>query len=442
MQDEALGVFTAAVGIDVLGLVGGSKRRDPHRLGFAACEKRGTVRAGEQAHLAGKGADVMQPASVAALLLVEDADPECFFLQVVERLGDLELRSGREFFQNRGFHFLAEGVHGLAAGDFARRVDGGFDAVAGDMVGDLENRVGDLEERHRALGFADLRGELALGGDNQLHALAGEIQGSIKLLLGEFVRRAFDHDDVFAVTDVNEVEVAVRALVVGRVGDERPVDAADAHGADRAGERNVGNGQGGRCAVDREDVGIILAVRAEQERDDLGVVEIALREQGTERAIGHPANEDFFLGRSAFALEIPAGELSDGCGFFFVFDGEREKILPLFDSGRGNGCHEDDGVAGADGDGAVGEFGELAGFDGELGLPDLGVNGMGHIYFLVLPTGRAGREIRKSPEALAEAFRGGFCATCAVGVSRGPSGSGRQPSASGSRGDAALWRRV
>ena len=45
----------------------------------------------------------------------------------------------------------------------------------------------------------------------------------------------------FFVADVDEVEIARRALAVRRVGDELAVDAADAHGADRAGERDVGD---------------------------------------------------------------------------------------------------------------------------------------------------------------------------------------------------------
>ncbi len=117
--------------------------------------------------------------------------------------------------------------------------------------------------------------------------------------------------------------------------------------------------------------GSILAVRAEEDGDDLGVVEVALREERTQRAIRHAAGEDFLFGRTAFALEVTAGELADGGRFFAVIDGEREPVLAFLDGGGGNGGDEDDGLAAADGDGAVGEFGELAGFDGDGGGADL-----------------------------------------------------------------------
>ena len=77
------------------------------------------------------------------------------------------------------------------------------------------------------------------------------------------------------------------------------------------------------------------------------------------------AGEDFLLGRAAFALEIAAGEFADRGRFFAVIDGEREPVLAFLDRGGGNGGDEDDGFAAADGDGAVGEFGEFAGFDGD-----------------------------------------------------------------------------
>ena len=112
-----------------------------------------------------------------------------------------------------------------------------------------------------------------------------------------------------------------------------------------------------------EDVGVVFTIGAEQDGDDLGVVEITLREQRTQRAVRHAAGEDFLFGGAAFALEVTTGEHAGGGGFFLVFHGEREPGLAVFDLGGGNGGDEDDGVTAADGDGTVGEFGEFAGFD-------------------------------------------------------------------------------
>jgi hypothetical protein len=147
------------------------------------------------------------------------------------------------------------------------------------------------------------------------------------------------------------------------LGDELAVDAADAHRADRAAERNVGDHQRGGSAVDAEDIGIVLAVGGEERGDDLRVVEVALGEKGAQRAVRHATGEDFLFRGTAFALEVAAGDFADRGGAFAVFDGQREEVLAFLDLGRGDGGDDDERVAVADGDRAVGELGQLAGFD-------------------------------------------------------------------------------
>ncbi len=83
-----------------------------------------------------------------------------------------------------------------------------------------------------------------------------ELQGGDEVGLGQFLGFTFDHDHVVFGADVDEVQIAVRTLAVGRVGDELAIDAADAHGSHRAGERNVGNAESGAGAVDEEDIGV------------------------------------------------------------------------------------------------------------------------------------------------------------------------------------------
>ena len=79
-----------------------------------------------------------------------------------------------------------------------------------------------------------------------------------------------------------------------------------------------------RGAVDRENIGIVLAIGAEQDRDDLRVVKVAGREKRPERPIGHARGERFLFARAPFAFEIAAREFSDRRGFFAIIDGERE----------------------------------------------------------------------------------------------------------------------
>src|SRR4029453_18999056 len=108
------------------------------------------------------------------------------------------------------------------------------------------------------------------------HLSVRELQRFHELGLGHFVRRAFDHDYVVFGADINEVEVTLGALRVRRVGDELPVDAANRNGGDWTGKWNVRHAKRGGGPVERQNVGIIFAVGAEQDRDDLGVVKVSL----------------------------------------------------------------------------------------------------------------------------------------------------------------------
>ena len=230
------------------------------------------------------------------------------------------------------------------------------------MVGDFGDRIGNREEWHAAFGFADCCSEVALGLNDDAHGVAGEVEGFIEVRFGKFCGGAFDHDDLLTIADIDEVEVAVLAVRVGRVDNKLAIDAADANGADWACERNVRNTKRGGGAVDRENVRVILTIRTQEERDDLGVVEVALGEERAQRTVGHAGGEDFLFGGTAFALEITAGEFANCGGLFLVFNGERKEVLAFLDGGGRDGCDDHDRVAAADGYGAVGEFCEFTGF--------------------------------------------------------------------------------
>jgi hypothetical protein len=95
-----------------------------------------------------------------------------------------------------------------------------------------------------------------------------------------------------------------------------------------------------RSADDAQNIGIILAVRAQHDGLDLHFVIPALGKQRADRAVGQAAGENFLFRRTAFAFEVAAGELARGGGFFAVIHGQREKLLAGFGLGRGDGGHE------------------------------------------------------------------------------------------------------
>ena len=105
------------------------------------------------------------------------------------------------------------------------------------------------------------------------------------LLLGHFLRARFDHHEAVLAAGDDEVELALLALLEGRVDDVLAVDEADAHAGDRLLERNLRERERGRRAGDREHVGVVLRVGREHERDDLRLVAPAGREQRPDRPI-------------------------------------------------------------------------------------------------------------------------------------------------------------
>ena len=215
------------------------------------------------------------------------------------------------------------------------------------LFGELR-REGDFELRLAGFG-AQLELQRAEAADLVVRGLEGIEDDA----LVDFARAGFDHDDRVRRTGHDEVEVGEIALRVGRIDDDLAVDVADAHGGDRIREGNLGDHQRRRGGVDGEDVGIVLAVGGENEGDDLRLLPVALRERRAQGTVDQTAGEDFFLGRTSFALEEAARDASAGVGVLLVVDGERHEVAEddaFFVAGGG----EDDRVAVADHAGAVG----------------------------------------------------------------------------------------
>ena len=372
VQQEALGGLAAAVAVDHLRLVGRAERGKGERLGLTACEESRSVRAGQNGGLARELTELREATTVATLLLIQNADAECLLLKVIECLGDLERGRCGILLEDFGLHLLLEGTDGLASGNLAGGVEGGLDAVASNLISDLEHSLVNVEEGEFALWLTSLGNELVLSGDQRTGLLAGKIKGLLEVLLGKLVGGTLDHDHLLAVSDVNEIEITLLALGVGGIGKELTVDATDADRGDRLLKRNVRDAEGGRGSVNGEDVGINFAIRGEEDADDLRIVEVVLREEGAERTVGHACGQNLLLAGTALALEVSARELAYGGGFLLVVDGEREEILPLLDGGGGNGGDENDGLARGDDDGAVGKFGDLAGLEGDGILANIG----------------------------------------------------------------------
>ena len=141
-----------------------------------------------------------------------------------------------------------------------------------------------------------------------------------------FFRARLDHHDAIGGADDHDVQHALAHFVVCGIDDELAVDQADAHGADRTEERNVGKRAARHDApLMPQNVRIVTRIGREHERDDLRLALESLGEHRTHRPIDLAAGEHFALAHAAFALDEASGETSAGVGVFAVIDGERER---------------------------------------------------------------------------------------------------------------------
>ena len=97
------------------------------------------------------------------------------------------------------------------------------------------------EQLNVALWFAYSRGQFFLRLNHLTRMPVRELERFCKFSFRHFLCRAFDHDHVVFIADINEIEIALGALVMCRVGNELTVNATNAHRADRACKRNVRN---------------------------------------------------------------------------------------------------------------------------------------------------------------------------------------------------------
>jgi hypothetical protein len=97
--------------------------------------------------------------------------------------------------------------------------------------------------------------------------------------------------------------------------------------ADRAIERNAGDSQGSRGTDHRSDVRIGLFAGGDDGADNLHFVHEAFWEQRTDRTVDQSGSQGFFLGRTAFALEETARDLTGSVSLFLVVNRQREEAL-------------------------------------------------------------------------------------------------------------------
>ena len=209
-----------------------------------------------------------------------------------------------------------------------------------------------------------------------------EHHGAEHDFFGQLLGFRLDHQHGVGGAGHDQIELAFVHLVERRIEHVFVVDEADAGAADRAHERRAGERQRRRGRHHGDDVGIVLLIVRQHGDDHLGVAAPAVGEQRTDRAVDQARGQRILFGRTAFALEVAAGNTAGRIVFFGVVDGEREEVdafLRLL--GRHHGG-DHGGLAVGGEHGAVGLARYPAGLEDELAPAPIEFNSM-HIEHCV-----------------------------------------------------------
>src|SRR5437762_4061243 len=327
MQQKAFRLFAAAIGIDHLRFLDWREGGEGEGLGFAALKNGRAMRAWQHPNFAADLTQILIAASIHPLLSFQHTDAKRLYLDVVEGLGNSEIVRLGIFLKHRRLHFFAQGFDCLGARNFSLRVKGALNAIARNLIRNLEQLRLYAQQRHLSLWLANLCRQFFLRTNHLARVSLGELQCFYELRFWQFIGGAFDHDDIVFRADINQIEIALNSLGMGRIRDELAVHSPNADRADRPLEWNVRNAERGRRSVHRQNIGIIFPIRTEQNGNDLGVVEITLREERAQWPVGHPRSERFLFRRTPFAFKITAREFSRGGRFLAVINRQREKVL-------------------------------------------------------------------------------------------------------------------
>ncbi len=374
VQDEFLLRGAAGVGVELLGILAGAEGGQSHRLGFTAGEDGRPVRTGEATHLGGQRTDIREPASIQAFALFKDQAADSLLLQDVERLlehvfGGLFLA---ELLEQLGANLGKKGFASGLAVELARGEQRRHQAVSRQGPSFIHHvRIGSLDG-DGALGPASSLHQVLLGGDDGLDAFLRELEGGLEIGIWNFTRRSLEHQHFLFIAHINDVQVAGLHLFMGGVGDEGACNTSHAHSADGASPGDVAHAQGGRCAVHRKDVGVVFAVRAEDDALNLHFIQPVVREEGPDGPVDQARGEDFLFRGTPFAFEITAGKFACRTRFFAVIDSEGEEALARLGLAGGNSRNDDDGLTQLDRDGAIGLLGQFARFDDDLAASNVG----------------------------------------------------------------------
>ena len=283
VKDEGLAGRTSGEAVYILDIAAGAECGDDEGLGFAAVENGRAVYAGKYSRNHRKWYADLPHRDRRRDDPCRGCSDDRVFLDFVEGAGDVVSVNVffTEFFLKRCCCFLGDRFDGDLALGVAVVAESFLDLVR--SMGFAE--FGDLcrcnDKVVVFLGFASECGEFLLCGDDWLDCLLAVLKSFVQAFVRDELGGAFDHHHFGFAADVDEVEIGVEHLVVGRVGDEFTVDLADADTADEAIPGTSEIRVAADAALTIKYVRFVDLISGKKDADDLYFVHKALGEERT-----------------------------------------------------------------------------------------------------------------------------------------------------------------
>ena len=192
---------------------------------------------------------------------------------------------------------------------------------------------------------------------------------------------AFDHRDFFRRAGDDQVEIALFQLIDRWEGDKLAVDPTDAHGSNRAEERQRRNQATDRSSVHGENVAIRLLVTGHHKVLNLNFVIESFGEQGADRTVDQAGGQSFFRRGPTFTLQKATGELARCCGPFAIVAHQRKEV-DAFTGGARRHRRQHDGFTELYQNTCRCLLAQLSRFEGQCGVSNLLLDSYLHVTYL------------------------------------------------------------
>src|SRR5258708_22585712 len=362
MEHEALLGF-AFKAFEALHIVAGSEGCCDQCLSFATSKDGGAVRAWKDAGFDPDFSNLVEGASIGTALMVNHMLAKDALAEDLEVMLEVRLRFlivFRNLGQESLLEFLDQRV-ALRLGMFLG-VEPVGQVRAHAFLQVVVISLIELRWLDGALGFADFLPEFADSRAYLLDLGMAELDGVHHRLFLYFLGAGFDHHDGISGADHHDVDQTFAHFVVSRIHNELAIHQSDAHRTDRTEEWNVRKGESGRRAVDATDVGVVIGIGRQNERDDLSFALEAFGKHRPDGAVNLATGENFALTHTPFALDEAAGDASAGIGVLAIVNSKGKEVDALARIGVGDRRGEDNVFADAHNGGPMGLLGQFSGF--------------------------------------------------------------------------------